>query len=357
VRTPDKTTLYLPDGSELELGSTGGALGKRYYADIAVRDAAAGVKWTATNHQNTSTIQIDTATLATSRRRSMPYGEDRTATPAGWVGTKGYVGGTKDTTSYTHLGAREYDPTLGRFISVDPVMDLADPQQWNAYTYANSSPVTSSDPSGLKPQFDDLGDQRAWAATGGNKFARKKSLKGYFKQVKQTKFSNPVLAGIDSFVNGMYAVTAGGIIETVQLGAAETGRGVDRWSKVLDGEWTLGQALDDTIENSLPNMAMPWDPAVGLVNLAMMSVNAQTALLQGDFTTAAENYGYLGGVAAGILLTERASKLGGCNSFAPATQAPHVTVRELKDPAVGPRGGWKVTQKAFITGQETWKGC
>jgi len=46
-------------------------------------------------------------------------------------------------------------PTLGRFISVDPVRDLADPQQWNAYTYANGNPVTFSAPSGLKTDRDE----------------------------------------------------------------------------------------------------------------------------------------------------------------------------------------------------------
>jgi len=78
----------------------------------------------------------------------MPYGEDRTTTPTSWIGTKGYVGGTKDDSGLVHLNAREYDPTLGRFISVDPIMDLTDPQQWNAYAYSNSNPTTFSDPSG-----------------------------------------------------------------------------------------------------------------------------------------------------------------------------------------------------------------
>lgn len=40
---------------------------------------------------------------------------------------------------------------LGRFISVDPVMDLADPNQWNAYAYANNSPVSHADPTGEDP--------------------------------------------------------------------------------------------------------------------------------------------------------------------------------------------------------------
>ncbi|MGA5301608.1 RHS repeat-associated core domain-containing protein [Nucisporomicrobium flavum] len=40
--------------------------------------------------------------------------------------------------------AREYDPQLGRFISVDPLMDMVDPQQWNGYSYSNNTPVTMS---------------------------------------------------------------------------------------------------------------------------------------------------------------------------------------------------------------------
>ncbi|MGW4214795.1 RHS repeat-associated core domain-containing protein [Lentzea sp. NPDC004789] len=64
---------------------------------------------------------------------------------------KGFVGGTLDNTGLTHIGAREYDPAIGRFVSVDPVMDIADPQQWNGYAYANNPPITYSDPTGLLP--------------------------------------------------------------------------------------------------------------------------------------------------------------------------------------------------------------
>jgi RHS repeat-associated protein len=60
------------------------------------------------------------------------------------------VGGTADgTTGFTDLGAREYDPVTGRFLSADPVQDPTNPQQLNGYAYANNNPETSSDPSGL----------------------------------------------------------------------------------------------------------------------------------------------------------------------------------------------------------------
>ncbi|WJV45587.1 RHS repeat-associated core domain-containing protein [Streptomyces flavofungini] len=60
-------------------------------------------------------------------------------------------GGTNDPTGLIHLGAREYDPTLGRFLSVDPINDHDDPAQLNAYSYAHNSPLTKSDPDGLRP--------------------------------------------------------------------------------------------------------------------------------------------------------------------------------------------------------------
>ncbi|WP_438306898.1 RHS repeat-associated core domain-containing protein (plasmid) [Streptomyces sp. HUAS TT11] len=84
------------------------------------------------------------------RRKQPPFGGLRSEQSTAF-GTRGFVGGTNDPTGLTHLGAREYDPTLGRFLSVDPVIDHDDPAQMNAYSYAHNSPLTKSDPDGLRP--------------------------------------------------------------------------------------------------------------------------------------------------------------------------------------------------------------
>jgi RHS repeat-associated protein len=152
-RDPTGRTLYLP-GQELRYTASSGAkVCTRYYTHagqtIAMRTSA-GVTWMSSDQHGTAQSTVNAVNQTVSTRRTLPFGEVR-----GGAGTwlarldKGFVGGTNDNTGLTHIGAREYDPALGRFVSVDPVMDLADPRQWNGYVYSNSSPVTFSDPTGL----------------------------------------------------------------------------------------------------------------------------------------------------------------------------------------------------------------
>ncbi|WP_407838742.1 RHS repeat domain-containing protein [Streptomyces sp. DSM 116496] len=151
------TTLTLPGGNELKLDKAGTTVtGTRYYsvAGQAVAMRTSGkLTFLLSDHHGTGTTQVSAdATQTVTRRKTGIFGEERGAQPTGWAGDKGFVGGTKDTgTGLTHLGAREYDPAIGRFISVDPLMDLANPQQTHGYTYSNNNPVALSDPSGLKP--------------------------------------------------------------------------------------------------------------------------------------------------------------------------------------------------------------
>ncbi|WP_159054787.1 RHS repeat-associated core domain-containing protein, partial [Streptomyces dysideae] len=55
-----------------------------------------------------------------------------------------------DDTGLTHIGAREYDASIGRFISIDPKLTLDQHQSLNGYSYANNNPVTYADPTGLE---------------------------------------------------------------------------------------------------------------------------------------------------------------------------------------------------------------
>ncbi|WP_117211550.1 RHS repeat-associated core domain-containing protein [Allorhizocola rhizosphaerae] len=151
-KDPSGTTIYLA-GQELRIDrATGVRKATRYYthagAVVAVR-ADGRLTWLAGDHQNTAQVAIDAETLAVQRRRFDPFGNPR-GDQGAFPSDKGFLGGTADaSTGLTHLGAREYDPALGRFISVDPILAPDDPQQLNGYGYANNSPVTYSDPSGL----------------------------------------------------------------------------------------------------------------------------------------------------------------------------------------------------------------
>ncbi|SCF38194.1 polymorphic toxin-type HINT domain-containing protein [Micromonospora mirobrigensis] len=148
------STLYLP-GQEVRTAS-GLTSATRYYqfAGSTVASRSGGLTWLFNDHQGTQNVAVDALTQAVTVRRQTPYGVPRGQQPT-WTNLKGFVGGDKDTTGLTHIGAREYDPGLGRFVSVDPVQDLTDPQQWNAYAYGNNSPITFSDPDGLKACSDD----------------------------------------------------------------------------------------------------------------------------------------------------------------------------------------------------------
>jgi RHS repeat-associated protein len=154
-----KTTLYVA-GAEISQTGTSTPSAVRYYSlaglAVAMRTGNNPEQTTTLvpDHQNTASHQVDNATGELRTSLQTPYGDTRGQTPTGWTGDRGFVGGTKNTTGLTRIGARDYDTWLGKFITVDPELNLYDPLSWNAFIYANNSPVTFSDSTG-RNWFDD----------------------------------------------------------------------------------------------------------------------------------------------------------------------------------------------------------
>jgi RHS repeat-associated protein len=137
-------TLYL-DGMELSATGSGPVTATRYYGSYAMRTAA-GVTVLLRNHQGSTSVSLD-PTGTVSVRKYLPYGGQRGSIDL--ATERGFLDKTEDPTGLVAVGARYYDPGVGRFISVDPVITPVTPQSFNSYEYSLNNPSTLVDPSGL----------------------------------------------------------------------------------------------------------------------------------------------------------------------------------------------------------------
>ncbi|WP_444665205.1 RHS repeat domain-containing protein [Cellulomonas sp. CW35] len=162
------TTVYLPGGQELSINA-GKVTATRYYTfagqTVAVRTGrglGAVTSLVADMHGTTLAAVSNGSWKTTSviKQYTDPFGATR-GTAAAVPGDRQFLDKTRDQTGLTLIGARYYDEHTGRFISLDPLLDLSDPQQWNGYAYANNNPTTWDDPSGLwipvRPDYENAG--------------------------------------------------------------------------------------------------------------------------------------------------------------------------------------------------------
>lgn len=154
-----ESVLYL-GATEIHSKKTGSTVktwGSRFYTAnaqvVAVRTGETGtntVSFLAGDAHGTSSLAVDASSQAISKRYTTPFGAPRGTTVGGeWLDDKGFLGKpADDATGLTYVGARMYDPLIGRFLSVDPVLSTDQSQSLNGYSYGNSNPVTFSDPTG-----------------------------------------------------------------------------------------------------------------------------------------------------------------------------------------------------------------
>jgi RHS repeat-associated protein len=160
---PKGSTLYLASGEVRLDKATDTASTTRYYdfngSTVAMRTNSSSVEFLMSDPHGTASVSVDGLEGTVSRRYMDPFGNQRGAKSPTWEpNARGFVNGVEDaSTGLTHLGAREYDPKLGRFISVDPLLDLMAPQTLNGYRYGNNNPAAFSDPDGLMEREESFG--------------------------------------------------------------------------------------------------------------------------------------------------------------------------------------------------------
>ncbi|WP_328674976.1 RHS repeat-associated core domain-containing protein [Streptomyces sp. NBC_00343] len=152
---PAATTLYLGSEQITLNDAAGTATGVRYYGapgGTTIIRTGTGTNYgfeLAADQHGTNSLYLDYTAQNPTWRQFDPYGNPR-GTTISWADNRTFLNKATDTsTGLTDIGAREYDPTTGRFISLDPELEATSPQELGGYTYAGDNPVSESDPTGL----------------------------------------------------------------------------------------------------------------------------------------------------------------------------------------------------------------
>ncbi len=163
---PASTTLYLDGGAEqitytAALGSSpADTVARRFYpgpdGTVITRSYDNGASSTSLTYQpgtpqGSATDSVtDNSSQAMTRRYFDPFG-NAVGSSVSWPDNLGFVNKPADAvTSLDLLGARQYEPVTGRFLSLDPLFEAGDPQAMGGYSYADDNPSSNADPSGLE---------------------------------------------------------------------------------------------------------------------------------------------------------------------------------------------------------------
>jgi RHS repeat-associated protein len=108
---------------------------------------ADSVTYVYTDPQGTPLANADVNGNITATFDYAPYGSVALGTAPNGPGYTGHV--NDPDTGFVYMQARYYDPSVGRFLSVDPVVPVAgNAFNFSRYAYGNNNPITHTDPDG-----------------------------------------------------------------------------------------------------------------------------------------------------------------------------------------------------------------
>lgn len=162
------------------------------------------------------------------RHDFLPFGEEWCETgPCAGVAagqSRRYTGQERDSeTGLDYFGARHYASAVGRFGSIDPLMEtqknLLEPQRWNRYAYALNNPLRYCDPNGQSPTVvtaavgAGIGYAFAWAGSVVSQRIRT----GSFSNVN---YDDARIAGVGGAISGGLAGLTFGLLPALEATAA-----------------------------------------------------------------------------------------------------------------------------------------
>ncbi|MDP9178985.1 MAG: hypothetical protein M3O61_15005, partial [Gemmatimonadota bacterium] len=132
-------------------------------SQMLAAEVPGGTKHFHLDHLGTPRLVTDSEGVEISRHTYYPFGYEVGAATSG---EKQFTGHERDSPTLDYMHARYYGPTWGRFLSVDPYLDLhkatRNPQNWNRYAYVRNNPINLVDPDGrddvnVGPDFEVAG--------------------------------------------------------------------------------------------------------------------------------------------------------------------------------------------------------
>ncbi|MGH9968236.1 MAG: RHS repeat-associated core domain-containing protein, partial [Pyrinomonadaceae bacterium] len=157
--------------------------------------------------------------LASVKRHDyLPFGEELFAGAGGRTTAQGYVGDNvrqkftlkerDNETGLDYFLARYYSSMQGRFTGIDPEQEGAnanDPQSWNGYAYARSSPLVYSDPDGREYVVCDPNGKNCTTVSDKEFYAERKAFE---------KTGNTYTGSRDFYESGQVKNADGGVVAT-----------------------------------------------------------------------------------------------------------------------------------------------
>ena len=131
------------------------------FGGVVAERAMSASGWAATYHHRDHLGSLRLVTDATGAvveaHDYYPFGGEMGA--VGTSSRRKFTGHERDEeTGLDYMLARYYPASLGRFLSVDPGMDVQNdrPQSWNLYSYVRNNPANATDPTGKWEWLDNL---------------------------------------------------------------------------------------------------------------------------------------------------------------------------------------------------------